>query len=251
MKKTIPQTRPSGTLALIIGRAGSSLLGKNLIPILGSTSSAWVASAAKRCGAIDEFYASSDSPEILAECESFDFTKIHRPPGLATGTAKGCDVVNHALNHIAETAGRRFEILILLHANAPTVQTSEIEVALNILSGDSSATAAVPAFVEQDRHPYRAKKWNADGTLESFFPGIQVSSNRQELPSAMFLAHSFWAIRLQDGLTPADGESPWNCLGRKVIGFEVESRSDIHTLDDVRSAEAWLRLHEIQKPLKG
>jgi len=251
MRKLYPQTKPFGTLALIIGRAGSSLLGKNLIPIMGSASVSWVASAAKGCEAIDEFYASSDSPEVLTECASFDFTKIQRPLELATSTAKGCDVVTHALDHIAETSGRRFEILVLLHANAPTVQTSEIEVALNILAVDSSATAAVPAFIEQDRHPYRAKKWNADGTLESFFPGVDVSSNRQELPKAMFLAHSFWAVRLQDGLTPTDGEAPWNCLGGKVIGFEVDNRSDIHTLDDVRNAEAWLQQHDVQRPRNG
>jgi CMP-N-acetylneuraminic acid synthetase len=246
--KITQNTRPEGTVALIIGRGGSSLKGKNLMTILGSSSCAWVAASAVRSESIDSYYVSSDSDEILSECEPFGFQRIKRPANLSTSTAKGCDVIDHALEIIEQREGHRYKYLVLLHANAPTVQPSEIKLAISLLEGDPLASAAVPAYVEQDRHPFRAKEWKSDGTLRSFFSGAEVSSNRQELPKAVFLAHTFWVIALDNGLTPAGGEAPWHCLGGRVLGFEVETRSDIHSMEDVRAAEEWLQHNSIDSP---
>ena len=52
-------------VAIMIGRGGSSLKDKNILPVFGVPLLCYAASAAKRSRFISDFYISSDCPKIL------------------------------------------------------------------------------------------------------------------------------------------------------------------------------------------
>jgi hypothetical protein len=102
--------------------------------------------------------------------------------------------------------------------------------------------------VDQDRHPYRAKKLNPDGTAISFFPNLlDASTNRQDLPTSLFFDHSIWVIRAKHFFLQ-DGEAPWKEMGPKVKVVLTEGSFDIHSSSDIVLTENWLLEHAVSPP---
>ncbi len=233
-----------GITALIIAREGSSYKDKNLVDLAGWPLVTWTARAAAASEFVDRKFISSDSDKILNSVESFGYEPIKRPKFLATDTAQGCDVIQHALEEMKREHNHVPDYVLLQHANSPTILTSWIDQCFEILKANPSSTAVVPVVVEMDKHPFRQKLFSEDGSLKSFFPDrTDFSSNRQDLPRSVVLAHNFWLIRTSGGLLP-HGEAPWVCLGGRVLGFEVQSAFDIHSPDDLPTAEEWLRTNQ-------
>lgn len=231
-------------VALLTGRGNNTLKDKNILPILGRPTLGYPAMAARNASCCNDFFVSSDCEKILLAAGNYGFHPIHRPAELASPTALHKDAINHALKEM-HTLGVHPDVLIVLLANSPTVLPSWIDNCVKLLLNDPSCTAVVPATVDMDHHPYRAKMLTNDGSMKSFFEfkGKQISSNRQELPKCYFLCHNFWVLRVTNGLDELSGEAPWNFMGGKVLPYEVEESFDIHTLEDVARAERWLLKH--------
>jgi CMP-N,N'-diacetyllegionaminic acid synthase len=228
-------------VALLTGRGNNTLIDKNIMPILGRPALAYPVNAALQSKCCDNFFVSSDCEKILSVANSLGFKPIRRPSELATPTALHKDAINHALleMHLENIYP---DILVVLLANSPTIKPKWIRDCVQIMMEDSDCSAVVPAVVEMDHHPYRAKRKNTDGSIESFFDFRKkiISSNRQELPKCFFLCHNFWVLRVTNGLNEAEGEAPWNFMGSKVMPYEVEESFDIHVVEDVTRAERWL-----------
>lgn len=220
---------------------------KNIIPVLGHPILHWGASAAKSSQLIDEYYISSDSDKILELGSLAGYVPVKRPAELATSNARGIDAVQHAMTFIPEAIDES-GIVVVQHANCATITTSVIDECLRQLIEDPTISAVVPGHLDNDHHPFRAKKLLPDGTLESFFDNLGVlSSNRQELPECVFLDHSIWAVRVSSILTK-DGESPWPELGRRVKVVLTSGSFDIHVPNDVQTTELWLAQNNISAP---
>jgi CMP-N,N'-diacetyllegionaminic acid synthase len=223
--------------ALMIGRGGSSLKGKNILPVKGVPLLLWAAAAAVRSAYIDRYYISSDDDDIIATACRAGYKEIRRPDTLSTATAQSSDAVRHALT-IIEADGP-VDVVVLQHANVGTISEEIIDDCIRLLVEDETLSAVVPSHQMSEYHPYRAKQV-VDGILQPFVSaGTQVSANRQELPTCVFFDHSVWVLRAASIRDP-NGQQPWPCMGQKIKPYITEGCLDVHSLEDIAHTEAWL-----------
>jgi len=225
--------------ALITGRGGSTLKGKNIIEVCGKPIMGYPAEAAKKSKLIDAWYCSSDDEDILKVGERFGYKRIVRPSELATPTSQHADTLVHALEKMNED-GCRPDIVVVLLANNPCTKTLWIDDCLKKLMNSPELTAVVPAYEDSDHHPLRAKKLR-DGALVPFVDSGDkpVSSNRQDLEPCYFLCHNFWCIRAS-AIMSRDGHPPWSFMGKNVSPYIIGETVDIHDVRDVEAIERWL-----------
>lgn len=227
--------------ALLTGRGGNTLPDKNVLPVLGRPLCAYPALAAKKAGVFDEYYVSSDCNKILAAGAEVGFQQIIRPKHLATATAQHVDVIKHALS-VMSINGTRPSILVVLMANSGTVKSEWIYEAVKRLKSKPTLSTVVPVFNDQDHHPFRAKKLDADGLLQPFLDlsEINISTNRQDLEPCYYLCHNFWAMNVANSIDAKGGQKPWAFLGKNVEPIIVDNCFDVHTMADVERTEQWL-----------
>tara|TARA_B100000767_G_scaffold206542_1_gene193471 strand:+ start:1025 stop:1738 length:714 start_codon:yes stop_codon:yes gene_type:complete len=226
-------------IALLTGKGGSGLKNKNIIKIKKIPLCGYPCKEAKKIKLIDEFYASSEDKKILNVTKKYGFKTILRPKTLSKKNSLHRDVLMHAINHFKKKKIYP-EIIVVLLANSATIKAKWIADCLKKLMRSKQSTACVPVINNNDHHPFRAKKINNNGYLNSFFKFTKkISSNRQDLPDNFFLAHNFWCIKTESILTNK-GQAPWNFLGKNVIPYKIKSSIDIHEKDDVLLTNNWL-----------
>lgn len=228
--------------ALLTGKGNNTLKDKNIIPVLGHPLLYWPAMAAKQCCAIDYFYVSSESDNILREAEKCGYKAIRRPESLSMPSSLHGDVISHALSEMAKD-GVVPSILVVLLANSATIMSEWISESIDRIIEDPRISAVCPVEKNQDMHPFRAKKMRGDGFLEPFFDlyGHGVSSNRQDLCDCFFLCHNFWTLNLDRTLSGDEiGQPPWNFMGDHILPILVEGCVDVHDMDDVSKTEDWI-----------
>ena len=233
-------------VSLIIGRGGSSLKDKNILPVLGHPLLHWTAAAARRSKRIGRFYISSDDDRILATGAAAGYAEIRRPAELSTETAQSCDAVRHALT-IIEADGDA-DIVVVQHANVGTISEILIDDCIEQLLLDPSLSSVVPSHTHNEYHPMRAKGVTEEGLLKPFVETTQpVSANRQELPTCYFFDHSIWALRA-DAIRRTDGQGPWDCMGRRIKPFPTAGTLDVHSMEDIVTTEKWIVENNIPHP---
>ncbi len=235
-------------VALMIGRGGSSLPDKNILPVFGKPLLHYTAAAARGSRHIGRFYVSSDDPKILAAAQQAGYTPIVRPAELSTPTSQSVDVVKHAMGIIEAEGPAR--ILVVQHANVGTISTAMVDDCIDALLADDSLSAVVPVHEKSEYHPYRCKRPNADGLLEPYFDFTKtgVSGNRQDLPKAYFFDHSIWALSVERGVRSAQGQPPWTVMGDRIKPYVTEGCFDVHSMEDLAATEEWVRAHGIAIP---
>lgn len=233
-------------VALMIGRGGSSLKDKNILPVLGHPLLHWAAAAAKRSKYVGRYYVSSDDDKILYAAAQVGYTQVRRPDELATDTAQSCDAVRHAMQFI-ENDGP-VDVVVVQHANVGTITESIIDSCVEELLADSSLTAVVPSHRCDEYHPMRAKRLTTDGLLKPFVENDRpVSANRQDLPPCYFFDHSIWALRASAIHAPG-GQYPWDCMGTRIKPLPTKGCLDVHTLEDITRTENWIRENDVKVP---
>ncbi|MDO5647576.1 hypothetical protein [Paracoccus sp. (in: a-proteobacteria)] len=236
-------------VALMIGRGGSSLKDKNILPVLGHPLLHWAAAAARRSTHIGRYYISSDDDRILDTAALAGYTKIRRPDELASDTAQSCDAVRHALKAIE--ADGPTDIVVVQHANVGTISEQIIDDCIDMLLADPSLSSVVPSHEFNEYHPMRAKGVTDQGLLEPFVnTGKPVSANRQDLPTCYFFDHSIWALRADAIRTPG-GQGPWDCMGTRIKPYPTQGCLDVHSLEDIKTTENWITENGIPAPSFG
>lgn len=239
-------TKTSRIAALMIGRGGSSLPGKNILPVHGVPLLVWSAAAAARSRHIGRYYISSDDDDILATASRAGYRKIRRPVELSTATAQSTDAVRHALDMIE--ADGPVDIVVVQHANVGTITEEIIDACIDQLLADPTLSAVVPSHDKSEYHPYRGKRISAEGLMMPFVaPTGKVSANRQELPVCLFFDHSIWALRTE-AIRDPEGQGPWPCMGQRIKPYVTHGCLDVHDLEDIATTEAWIVEHKVPRP---
>ncbi len=233
--------------ALMIGRGGSTLKDKNVLPVKGIPLLLWAAAAARRSRHISHFYCSSDDAKILETAAEAGYAPIRRPAELASATAQSCDAVRHAVDAIEAEVGP-LTALVVQHANVGTINEQMIDACIDMLLERPGISAVVPSHEMDEYHPMRAKRVEADGSLVPFVGDGRVSANRQDLPKAMFFDHSFWVLRDRAHIFDPDGQGPWPCMGQAILPYRTEGCLDVHDLEDLERTAAWIDAHNIPRP---
>lgn len=228
-------------VGLLTGRGNNSLKDKNILEVCGKPVLYYPSIAGRDARLVEALYCSSDDEKILSAASDYGYTPIVRPAELALPTSQHEDCIRHALGVMNEE-GVYPDILVVLLANNVTVKADWVDECVQKMIDDPSLTAVVPVYVDNDHHPFRAKKVNSDGNLEPFEDlNGEVSTNRQDLPTCCFLSHNFWVINVKSMLSGEGGQQPWKFMGNKIAPFYIEESIDIHKQEDLLLAECWVK----------
>lgn len=225
--------------ALLLAKGNSSFKNKNIYPTLGRPLMAYPMLAAKNVDLISECFISSDSKKYLKIGEKYGYIPILRNPELAQDSSRSDDVVLDSVlnNDILKNS----EIIIVQHANVGTIYPELINKSIEILLSNKNYTSVVPSHINQEYNPYRGFWKSNNGILLPIFDDMKNSSpNRQELPKAFFLDHSFWCIRTKN-LFEKKSICPWMSLGDKIFPIETKGMFDVHSDEDIIETEKWLK----------
>lgn len=230
------------TIALLTGRGNNTLKDKNILDVLGKPVLYYPANAGVKSNEIDDYYCSSDDRNILVAAEKLGYKAIVRPDELALPTSQHIDCIMHALS-VMRRENNLPEILVVILANNVTIKSEWITDCVQMMKQDSSLTAVVPVYEDNDHHPLRAKTVNSDGTISMYEKNVHgtISTNRQDLPKCFFLSHNFWVLRTEFLLSGKEGQQPWGFMGDKIMPYKIEESIDIHKEIDLYIAKEWLK----------
>lgn len=234
--------------ALLTGRGNSSLKDKNVLPVCGKPLLYYPAMAAKKSKYITEFYVSSDDVLILEAAHDLGYKKIVRPPELAMPDSQHVSAILHALDFMKKDNVNP-GILVVLLANSAAIKTEWIDHCIEMILKDKSTSAAVPVNLDLDHHPFRAKRVNKEGFLSAFFDfkNKEISTNRQDLEKSYFLCHNFWVLNIKESVYLETGQPPWKFMGNKVKPHIIERCFDVHSMEDIKMTEEWIKENLIQR----
>jgi len=225
---------------LLTGRGNNTLKDKNVLDVLGHPVLYYGANAAVKSGVFDHLYCSSDDEKILNAAETLGYEKIVRPLELGSPTAQHIDCILHAVKVMKER-GYEPDIICVLLANNVTVTSKMVKDCVEMMKEDYENVSAVcPVYVDNDHHPYRCKRI-VNGKVVSFIENLgPISTNRQDLPECVFLAHNIWVLNAKKLLNKEYGEGPWTFLGKNVLPYKIEESIDIHDSLDLLKATHWI-----------
>tara|TARA_B110000858_G_C17734865_1_gene442000 strand:+ start:270 stop:1001 length:732 start_codon:yes stop_codon:yes gene_type:complete len=226
--------------ALMLARSGSSFIDKNIKEVYGYPLMSFGMMAAKQVKLIDHFYLSSDSDLYLQMGEKYGYSPIKRPTSLSKVDSKSDDAVLHAVKNLKFL--RRCDIIIVQHANVITIYPKIISESISILSKNNNFSSVVPAHVNSEYNPHRAyfRKKNSNEIKPAIKYNSSISPNRQDLPEAIFIDHSFWCIKTEN-IFKNHNFSPWNSLGNRIHPLLTNGMFDIHNEEDIKKSKEWLK----------
>lgn len=228
--------------SLLTGRGNNSLKDKNVLDILGKPVLYYPAKAVADSKYVTKNFCSSDDEKILNAAAEVGYTPIVRPEELAGPTSQHIDCIMHGLKVIEQTEERP-DILVVALANNVTVKTEWVDACIERMMEDMTITAVVPAYVDNDHHPFRAKKTDENGYLVPFVDNMpkKVSTNRQDLTKCYFLAHNIWVLNVKSLYSDEVGQPPWSFMGNKIVPYEIDESLDIHDVIDLVVAREWIK----------
>ncbi len=167
-------------LGLIPARGGSKGIPRKNVRLLGGKPLiAWTINEAEKSNYIDRLIVSTDDTEIAETARNWGAeVPFMRPAELASDTARGIDVVLHAIRELP-----RYDVVVLLQPTSPFRTVEDIDGAIQLWTktGDS-----VVGVTESSMSPYWMYSLGGNGQLTELFPK-PPSANRQDLPSAYVL----------------------------------------------------------------
>ena len=226
-------------VALMIGRAGSQgFPDKNLMKILGKRLCEYPIIAAKRTKEIEQIFVSTDCPNIKKFTKKYNVTFLKRPKYLATSKALGEDVFKDAyfkIKSIVEKKNKKLEMLVLLMANAGTVNNKLINKGISILKNSKKFDSAVTTSIYNMWSPIRARRLTKEKTLKPFIPfknfpkNIKINCDRDAQGDVYYADMSVSVVRPKCLEQMDKGLLPQKWMGKNIApivsdaGFEFKS----------------------------
>lgn len=237
-------------VALMIGRSGSRMKGKNVRKILGKPICAYPLIACKKSKIVNEVFVSTDCKNIKKISKKYNANIIDRPKKLATKKALSEDAFVHGYNFIKKYFGKKhnkIKYLILLYANSPTVNKNMILKGIKILNKNKYFDSAVSTSVYNMWSPLRARKLKKDGTLKPFVP-FEVFGNPKNLncdrdsQGDVYYADAGVAIVRPKCLENIkNGLLPFKFMGKKIAPIKSWGGCDVDYEWQIPQVEFWIK----------
>ena len=235
----------------MMGRAGSKgVKNKNLMKIRGKRLCEYPLIAAKKSQFVDKIYISTDCPQIKKISKKYNAQIISRPKKLCTSKALGEKVYEHGYFKIKEDLkgkNLKIEMIILLMANAATINTSLIDRGIKILRKNKKLDSAVTTSVYNMWSPIRARKIDKEGLLKPFIPfnkypkNIVISCDRDSQGDVHYADMSLSIVRPNCLENMEKGLLPQKWMGRKIAPITSNAGFDLDFDWQVPSLEYWIK----------
>jgi len=237
--------------ALMIGRAGSTgYPGKNVKKVLGRPLCEYPLLAAKKSKFVKKIFVSTDCPKIKKISKKFNAEILERPKKLATNKALGEDVYKFAFDQIKdqlEAINEKITYLVLLMANAPTIDSKLIDKGINILNNNKIFDSAVTTSVYNMWSPLRARKLSRNKTLVPFVPfkifgnPKTLNCDRDSQGDVHYADMSVSIVRPKCFINMKNNLLPQKWMGKNIAPIVSEGGCDVDYEWQIPMVEHWLK----------
>lgn len=236
-------------VSIIIGRKGSQgFPGKNTFKVYGKPLCSYPLEAARNTGMINDFYFSTDCPELTKFAQNNSIGVIKRPPELATSSADPEEVFLHAYNSICNnTSGQTIDLIVLLMANCVTITPDKIIEGIECLKNNPEYDSAVTVSSYNSYSPHRARKINKNGLLEPFIPFEKlgnhetIKADRNAMGNVWFADMGVSIVRPHCLTDWKNGVLPQRWMGKKIYPIKQVAGFDIDYEYELPMIKGWLK----------
>ena len=226
-------------LAIIPARAGSKgFPDKNIAQIGGKTLIELAIDVAKQSSLIDDIYISTDSKmyeDIAIKAGAISLGL--RSSILSGDEVKTIDVVFDLLNRL----NNEYDYIILLQPTSPIRSGEDIDNMIREVERKNVEAAVSVAKIEEP-HPYKMKKINICGYVESLIQSTTSESPRQLLPEVYALNGAIYVIKMKVLL------EEMTFLPKKTIPYFMSHCLNIDTKMDYEIINALASIGMIEVP---
>ena len=215
-------------LGVIPARAGSKRVpGKNT-RLLGDTPLlAYTIRAAQESTLLDDFFVSTEDPQIETLAHSYGSPVLIRPKALARDDSTTGEVAAHAVEAM-KVDGQRFDAVVILHPTSPFRTGRHIDEAIDTyINGDRSYLASVEML------PKKTHETVGSVTEEGWIP-FAIGQNLFKLNAAIYIVHCQEILESKSHTAPIG-------LGSTPYIMDHQSSLDIDDELDWRIAEMVIR----------
>ena len=233
--------------AIMIGRKGSrGFPGKNTYKVLGRALCEYPLIAAKKSKFIDKIYVATDCDKIKKISSKYNVEFIDRPKKLNTNKALGDHVFEYSYEQVKKKNTKKIELVVLLFANAPTINFKLIDQGITLLKKNKSFDSAVSTSVYNMWSPLRARKLTSDGSLkpfvnfEYFGNPKTLNCDRDSQGNVYFADMSLSIVRPKCLENLKDGLLPQRWMGKKIMPIKSWGGCDVDYKWQIPGVEHWL-----------
>ena len=234
-------------IAIMIGRKGSrGFPGKNTYKVLGRPLCEYPLMAAKKSKYIDKIYVSTDCDKIKKISSKYNVEFIERPKKLNTSKALGDHVFEYSYNQVKNRNKKKIKLVVLLFANAPTINFKLIDKGIALLKKNKYFDSAVTTSVYNMWSPLRARKLTADGSLKPFvnfeyFGNPKTLNCDRDSQGNVYFADMSLSVVKPKCLENLDsGLLPQKWMGRKIMPIKSWGGCDVDYKWQIPGVEHWL-----------
>ncbi len=224
-------------IAIIPARGGSKRIpNKNIRDFLGRPMICWSIETAQKSGMFDHVVVSTDSESIAEVAQtSGAIVPFIRPSELSDDHTPVREVINHAIRESNKSLGE-FNYCCCIFATAPLLQTTDLEIAFEILMNSSSNF--VFSAAEYD-FPIQRAFYKTSNGIEMFFPE-HTKTRSQDLVKSFHDAGMFYW-----GKTSA-------FLNREPMfsGLSIPYVLPSHRVCDIDDMDDWQRAQWLMKVMQ-
>ena len=235
-------------IALMIGRKGSrGFKGKNTYKIFNKAMCEYPLIAAKKSKMIDKIFVAIDCPKIKKASKKYGVNCIDRPKSLNNSKALGDHVFEYAYFEIKKKLKSKIDIIVLLFANAPTINKDLIEKGIKILKKDKKCDSAVSTSVYNMWSPLRARRIDKKGYLKPFVPfktfgnPKTLNCDRDSQGNVYFADMSVSVVRAKCLENLDKGLLPQKWMGKNIKAINSVAGCDVDYKWQIPSVEYWLK----------
>ena len=234
-------------IAIMIGRKGSrGFPGKNTYKVLGRALCEYPLIAAKKSKYIDKIYVSTDCDKIKKISSKYNVEFIKRPKKLNTSKALGDHVFEYSYNQVKKKNKKKIKLVVLLFANAPTINSHLIDKGISLLKKNKSFDSAVTTSVYNMWSPLRARKLTSNGSLKPFVKfeyfgnPKTLNCDRDSQGNVYFADMSLSVVKPKCLENLESGLLPQKWMGKKIMPIKSWGGCDVDYKWQIPGVEHWL-----------